>query len=64
MDEYSKHADNCAHLSNFAWQRYRHLPTPEAISKGERFDNILGRIWLGNYFNRYAAIRCPGGYQW
>jgi len=47
MDEYANHVDDCAHLSKFAWQRFRHLNTILAIQEGERLDSILNRIWVG-----------------
>ena len=56
-DEYAKHAENCAHLSDFAWKRFRHLPTEIAIQKGERLDNILLRI-NSNHFRMLFIRGC------
>lgn len=51
--DYDNHVDACAHLSKFAWQRYRHLSTMQTIQKGERLDVILTRIWSGHNFNKF-----------
>jgi len=53
MEEYDKHVDDCAHLSEFAWQRFRHLGTIQCIEKGERLDEILTHIWSKPNFNKF-----------
>lgn len=42
---YDDHVDSCAHLSKVAWNRFRHLPTAQALTEGERLDMLLKRIW-------------------
>lgn len=56
-DLYAKHSETCAHLSYFAWQRFRHLPSQIATQKGERFDSILFRIWNRHDYKQIAIIR-------
>lgn len=48
MEDYDSHVDALAHLSKFAWNRVRHLPTYQAIAVGEKLDRALCRIWKGH----------------